>query len=83
MPLLYINTSLYNTISHCSSHLPLPLPLPLPLRDNPLGMGGVIAKRYAELIQDLWSGHSKSITPLKFRVGKLANNHVVLGVGSI
>lgn len=37
-------------------------------RDNPLGMGGVMAKRYSELVTDLWSGHSKSITPLKFRV---------------
>ena len=37
-------------------------------RDNPLGMGGVMAKRYSELMSDLWSGHSKSITPLKFRV---------------
>ena len=37
-------------------------------RDNPLGMGGVMAKRYGELVQDLWNGHSKSITPLKFRV---------------
>ena len=31
-------------------------------------MSGVMAKRYADLVQDLWSGHSKSITPLKFRV---------------
>ena len=27
-----------------------------------------MAKRYGELVQDLWTGHSKSITPLKFRV---------------
>ncbi len=37
-------------------------------RDNPLGTGGVLAKRYGELIEDLWTGNSKSITPLKFRV---------------
>ena len=39
-------------------------------RDNPLGTGGVLAKRYGELIDDLWTGNSKSITPLKFRVSK-------------
>ena len=27
-----------------------------------------MAKRYGELVQELWSGNSKSITPLKFRV---------------
>lgn len=27
-----------------------------------------MAKRYSDLINDLWSGNSKSITPLKFRV---------------
>lgn len=37
-------------------------------RDNPLGMQGVMAKRYGELIHELWNGSSKSITPLKFRV---------------
>ena len=37
-------------------------------RENPLGMGGVMAKRYGELLHDLWNGSSKSITPLKFRV---------------
>ena len=41
--------------------------LPLP-RENPLGMGGVMAKRYGELVHDLWNGSSKSVTPLKFRV---------------
>ena len=30
-----------------------------------------MAKRYGELVQDLWNGHSKSITPLKFRVSFL------------
>lgn len=42
---------------------------PLDCRDNPLGMQGTMAKRYGELIHDLWSGNAKSITPLKFRVG--------------
>ena len=27
-----------------------------------------MAKRYGELVQDLWSGNHKSIIPLKFRV---------------
>lgn len=27
-----------------------------------------MAKRYSDLVSELWSGHSKSITPLKFRV---------------
>ena len=31
-------------------------------------MQGVMAKRYGELIHELWSGNAKSITPLKFRV---------------
>ena len=29
-----------------------------------------MAKRYGELVQDLWNGRSKSITPLKFRVSE-------------
>lgn len=37
-------------------------------RQNPLGAGGVMAKKYGDLVQDLWSGQSKSITPLKLRV---------------
>ena len=44
-------------------------------RDNPLGTGGVLAKRYGELVDDLWTGNSKSITPLKFRVSlRLVHN---------
>ena len=42
-------------------------------RDNPLGMGGVMAKRYGELVDDLWTGNAKSITPLKFRVSDFIN----------
>ncbi|XP_072043615.1 ubiquitin carboxyl-terminal hydrolase 32-like isoform X1 [Amphiura filiformis] len=34
---------------------------------NPLGMKGHIAKRYGELIKDLWAGNAKSIAPLKLR----------------
>ncbi|XP_070572719.1 ubiquitin carboxyl-terminal hydrolase 32-like isoform X2 [Ptychodera flava] len=43
-------------------------------RTNPLGMKGHIAKRYGDLVQDLWSGTSKSIAPLKLRwtIGKYA-----------
>lgn len=37
-------------------------------RNNPLGMKGHIAKRYGDLIQELWSGTIKSIAPLKLRV---------------
>ncbi|XP_019848743.1 PREDICTED: ubiquitin carboxyl-terminal hydrolase 32-like isoform X2 [Amphimedon queenslandica] len=36
-------------------------------KQNPLGMKGVMAKRYGELVSDLWTGHSKSITPWRFR----------------
>ena len=42
-------------------------------------MQGVMAKRYGELINELWNGSSKSITPLKFRVSWLKN---LLGKGS-
>jgi Ubiquitin C-terminal hydrolase len=37
-------------------------------RNNPLGMKGHIAKRYGDLIQDIWSGTAKTIAPLKLRV---------------
>jgi ubiquitin carboxyl-terminal hydrolase 6/32 len=40
-------------------------------RSNPLGMKGHIAKRYGDLIQELWSGTVKSIAPLKLRVSKI------------
>ncbi|UYV60649.1 SUPT6H [Cordylochernes scorpioides] len=36
-------------------------------RTNPLGMKGHIAKRYGDLVHDLWSGASKTIAPLKLR----------------
>ncbi|XP_065891186.1 ubiquitin carboxyl-terminal hydrolase 32-like isoform X2 [Dysidea avara] len=43
-------------------------------KENPLGLKGTMAKRYAELIRDLWSGKYKSIVPLKFRwtIGRYA-----------
>lgn len=43
-------------------------------RTNPLGMKGHIAKRYGDLIQDIWSGTAKTIAPLKLRwtIGKYA-----------
>ncbi|CAK8672621.1 unnamed protein product [Clavelina lepadiformis] len=36
-------------------------------RTNPLGMKGHIAKRYSDLVHDLWSGSNKTIAPLKVR----------------
>ena len=41
------------------------------LRENPMGMKGHIAKRYGDLIEELWSGQAKSIAPLKLRVSFL------------
>ncbi|XP_046386606.1 ubiquitin carboxyl-terminal hydrolase 32 isoform X1 [Ischnura elegans] len=43
-------------------------------RTNPLGMKGHIAKRYGDLIRDIWSGTAKTIAPLKLRwtIGKYA-----------
>ncbi len=35
---------------------------------NPLGMGGEIARRYAELIKALWSGYHISLSPREFKV---------------
>ena len=43
-------------------------------RTNPLGMKGHIAKRYGELIKDLWAGNAKSIAPLKLRVSILVKS---------
>jgi len=36
-------------------------------RENPLGLEETMAKRYADLVRDLWSGKHKSIVPLKFQ----------------
>jgi ubiquitin carboxyl-terminal hydrolase 6/32 len=37
-------------------------------KTNPLGLHGRIAKRYGDLVQDLWGGESWNIAPLKMRV---------------
>ena len=36
--------------------------------ENPLGMGGEIARRYAELIKALWSGHHVTLSPRDFKI---------------
>lgn len=36
--------------------------------DNPLGMKGEIAKVYAELLKQLWSGKYSYVTPRPFKV---------------
>ncbi|PAA67497.1 hypothetical protein BOX15_Mlig004366g1, partial [Macrostomum lignano] len=42
--------------------------------DNPLGMHGEIARRYGELIRDMWSGKNWHISPrsFKYAVGQFA-----------
>ena len=42
-------------------------------RNNPLGMGGDMAKRYGDLVCELWKGTSRSIVPLRFRVSESAS----------
>lgn len=39
--------------------------------DNPLGMKGEIARAYAELIKQLWSGKYSYVTPRPFKVTAL------------
>jgi len=41
-------------------------------RTNPLGMKGHIAKRYGDLVRDMWSGETRTIAPIKLRwtIGK-------------
>lgn len=36
--------------------------------DNPLGMKGEIARAYAELIKQLWTGKYSYVTPRPFKV---------------
>ena len=36
-------------------------------RSNPLGMKGHIAKRYGDLVRDMWSGDHRTIAPIKLR----------------
>lgn len=38
--------------------------------DNPLGMRGEIAKSYAELIKQMWSGKYSYVTPRAFKVSR-------------
>ncbi|XP_049824907.1 ubiquitin carboxyl-terminal hydrolase 32 isoform X2 [Aethina tumida] len=35
---------------------------------NPLGTKGVVARKYAELCNELWAGSTRSVAPLKLRV---------------
>ena len=37
-------------------------------KTNPLGMKGLLAKRYGDLVTDLWNGIYRSIAPVKLRV---------------
>uniref|UniRef100_A0A672KP62 Ubiquitin carboxyl-terminal hydrolase 15 n=1 Tax=Sinocyclocheilus grahami TaxID=75366 RepID=A0A672KP62_SINGR len=75
------NTCFMNSATQCLSNIP-------PLteyflkdqhqdelnQDNPLGMKGEIAKAYAELIKQLWSGKCSYVTPRPFKtqVGRFA-----------
>ncbi|KAJ6219785.1 hypothetical protein RDWZM_005597 [Blomia tropicalis] len=36
--------------------------------DNPLGMGGEIVRRYAELIKAIWSGYHVTLSPRDFKI---------------
>ena len=45
-------------------------------RSNPLGMGGDMAKRYGDLVCELWKGTSKSIVPLRFRVSVSVRTYI-------
>uniref|UniRef100_A0A0K2TYK3 Ubiquitin carboxyl-terminal hydrolase 48 n=1 Tax=Lepeophtheirus salmonis TaxID=72036 RepID=A0A0K2TYK3_LEPSM len=36
-------------------------------RTNPLGMKGHIAKRFGDLVRDMWSGEARTIAPIKLR----------------
>lgn len=44
--------------------------------DNPLGMRGEIAKSYAELIKQMWSGKYSYVTPRAFKVSREFNLNV-------
>ena len=42
---------------------------------NPLGMKGEIAKAYAELLHQMWSGYNSYVSPRNFKVClRLASN---------
>ncbi|XP_071439299.1 ubiquitin carboxyl-terminal hydrolase 15-like [Hetaerina americana] len=75
------NTCFMNSVLQCMSNCP-------PITDyflngehhrelntnNPLGMGGEIAKAYGDLVQNMWSGRQSSISPHQFKmqVGRFA-----------
>jgi len=75
------NTCFMNSALQCLSHT-MPLTryilqgkhVPEINRDNPLGMHGLIADRYADLLQNLWSGDYTSVSPTAFKatLGKFA-----------
>jgi len=50
-------------------------------KENPLGAGGRLAYAYAELMKDMWLGHSSYVSPwdLKKTIGKLASQFVGYG----
>lgn len=51
--------------------------------DNPLGMRGEIAKSYAELIKQMWSGKFSYVTPRAFKVSmvNLLSTCLLLSLG--
>lgn len=48
--------------------------------DNPLGMKGEIARAYAELIKQLWSGKYSYVTPRPFKVNTCKLHEVNVNV---
>ncbi|XP_043093156.1 ubiquitin carboxyl-terminal hydrolase 15-like isoform X6 [Puntigrus tetrazona] len=75
------NTCFMNSATQCLSNVPPLTQYFLKDRhqvelnqDNPLGMKGEIAKAYAELIKQLWSGKYSYVTPRPFKtqVGRFA-----------
>lgn len=45
-------------------------------RDNPLGFKGHIAKRFGDLVREMWSPNAKAIAPIKLRwtIGRYSSN---------
>ncbi|XP_073695280.1 ubiquitin carboxyl-terminal hydrolase 15-like isoform X3 [Garra rufa] len=75
------NTCFMNSATQCLSNIPPLTDFFLKDKyqdelneDNPLGMKGEIAKAYAELIKQLWSGKYSYVTPRPFKtqVGRFA-----------
>uniref|UniRef100_A0A4W4H9U5 Ubiquitin carboxyl-terminal hydrolase 15 n=1 Tax=Electrophorus electricus TaxID=8005 RepID=A0A4W4H9U5_ELEEL len=75
------NTCFMNSATQCLSNIPPLTEYYLKDKyqaelneDNPLGMKGEIAKAYAELIKQLWSGKYSYVTPRPFKtqVGRFA-----------